>query len=354
MLAPLIASVVEGFGEAYPELRENQAFVRQVRGLGGGAVLGHASPGHDPVRRRRRTAPPAGASRATTRSGSPTRRGSRCELIQRARRGGRLSVDVDGFRALLQEQRERARTAAKKVRGGPGRGRRAAHGVRGLRAPGGRRADRAAARRRPSRRSTSRRRATRSSVFLDRTPFYAEGGGQVGDRGTIRTPTGVVRVHDTQRVGDHAIVHVGVGRLRRGPAGPGRARAEIDRARARGDGARAHVHPRRALDAEAPAGRAREASGVARGAGPAPVRLPASVGGPARGARGGGARGEPPPRARRRRPDLRDDDGGGAVARGGRAVRGEVRRHGPRRGDRRLLARAVRRHARARAPGTWR
>src|SRR6185503_12831975 len=34
-------------------------------------------------------------------------------------------------------------------------------------------------------------------VFLDRTPFYAEGGGQVGDRGLIRTPSGLIRVNDT-------------------------------------------------------------------------------------------------------------------------------------------------------------
>jgi alanyl-tRNA synthetase len=45
-------------------------------------------------------------------------------------------------------------------------------------------------------------------VVLDRTPFYAEGGGQIGDRGELRGPQGKVIVEDTQRVGD-AIVHVG-------------------------------------------------------------------------------------------------------------------------------------------------
>jgi alanyl-tRNA synthetase len=35
-------------------------------------------------------------------------------------------------------------------------------------------------------------------VFVDRTPFYAESGGQVGDNGTLRTSTGEVSVSDTQ------------------------------------------------------------------------------------------------------------------------------------------------------------
>src|SRR5205085_4410815 len=34
-------------------------------------------------------------------------------------------------------------------------------------------------------------------VFLDRTPFYAESGGQVGDTGTITTDSGAFRVTDT-------------------------------------------------------------------------------------------------------------------------------------------------------------
>jgi alanyl-tRNA synthetase len=46
-------------------------------------------------------------------------------------------------------------------------------------------------------------------VFLERTPFYAESGGQVGDTGTITTPSGRVRVEDTQKPAEGAIAHLG-------------------------------------------------------------------------------------------------------------------------------------------------
>jgi alanyl-tRNA synthetase len=45
-------------------------------------------------------------------------------------------------------------------------------------------------------------------LVLDRTCFYAEQGGQVGDRGTIRTPTGLFEVSQTVKVGN-AVVHLG-------------------------------------------------------------------------------------------------------------------------------------------------
>ncbi|HEY2599711.1 MAG TPA: alanine--tRNA ligase [Candidatus Dormibacteraeota bacterium] len=46
-------------------------------------------------------------------------------------------------------------------------------------------------------------------VFLERSPFYAESGGQVGDTGTIVTPSGRVQVEDTQKPAEGVIAHIG-------------------------------------------------------------------------------------------------------------------------------------------------
>jgi alanyl-tRNA synthetase len=64
-----------------------------------------------------------------------------------------------------------------------------------------------------------------TQVVLDRTPFYAEGGGQVGDRGSLVGERGRLDVADTQRIGD-AIVHLGTleGELAEGDV----VRAEVD------------------------------------------------------------------------------------------------------------------------------
>ena len=71
------------------------------------------------------------------------------------------------------------------------------------------------------------------TIVTAETPFYPEGGGQVGDRGMIETGTGgLVEITDTRKR-DGAILHVG--RILRGDAGefePGhRVRLRIDRER---------------------------------------------------------------------------------------------------------------------------
>ncbi len=56
-------------------------------------------------------------------------------------------------------------------------------------------------------------------LVLSETPFYAEGGGQVGDRGVLTGPEGRVEVVDTTRPVANLIVHKGtvrVGRIREG------------------------------------------------------------------------------------------------------------------------------------------
>jgi alanyl-tRNA synthetase len=60
-------------------------------------------------------------------------------------------------------------------------------------------------------------------VVLDETPFYAESGGQVGDRGVLQTAQGIFAVEDTQKIqaavfGHQGVVRTGVIRVGDGVA----------------------------------------------------------------------------------------------------------------------------------------
>lgn len=46
-------------------------------------------------------------------------------------------------------------------------------------------------------------------VVLDRTPFYPEGGGQVGDKGVLEGSTGRVKIRDTRKVAGNHVIHIG-------------------------------------------------------------------------------------------------------------------------------------------------
>jgi alanyl-tRNA synthetase len=150
-----------------------------------------------------------------------------------------LTVDTETYGRLMDEQRRRAQQAAKKgdLAEGPlgdiastsgpteflGYERLNAEGrMVGLIAGG--------------ERTEAAHEGQRVRMVLDRTPFYAEGGGQVGDAGTISTSGGVVEVTDTQPGPGGIIVHHGIvrsGEVRQGDEAEAAVAAERREATAR-------------------------------------------------------------------------------------------------------------------------
>ena len=126
-----------------------------------------------------------------------------------------LSVDEAGFRRLMQEQRQRAKDDAKRKKTG-------AVDVSAYRSvldavgkpveftgyDEQRSEARFAACSSTARRSRPHQPGQQVEVVLDRTPFYAEGGGQLADAGVITLANGaVVEVDDVQRPLPGLIVH---------------------------------------------------------------------------------------------------------------------------------------------------
>ncbi len=237
VLRPLVAVVVDGFGEAYPELVENRAFIEQV--------LGSEEERFSATLRQGMVLFEEARSRATGGSISGTDAfklsdtfGFPIELTAELAADAGLTVDEEGFRELLEEQRARARAAVKKVEVGIDAGAVPPTGFVGYEQPeaeapitlllGEDRGELEVA-----------QEGDEVLIFLERTPFYAESGGQVGDQGEIRTHTGTIRVRDAQWAGPSSIMHIGTvesGEVRSGQD----AIAEIDRQR-REATARAHT-----------------------------------------------------------------------------------------------------------------
>ncbi len=73
--------------------------------------------------------------------------------------------------------------------------------------------------------------ADKERIILRETPFYAESGGQIGDRGWIENEQMKFQVEDTKQIGEH-IVHFGRLQSGRLPAVGAGVTARIDSARA--------------------------------------------------------------------------------------------------------------------------
>ncbi len=133
------------------------------------------------------------------------------ELTEELARDAGVEVDRAGFDAAMAEQRERARAAAKSSRTGDEAAYRALLEAEGPTPFVGRGKENYEV---PARVVAVLQGGEADAggeddveIFLDRTPFYAESGGQIGDTGTIVTESGIAEVYDTQLVVPGLVAH---------------------------------------------------------------------------------------------------------------------------------------------------
>lgn len=221
LIEPLVNATLEKMGEAYPVLvndrdlivetllREEAGFSRTLRA--GMTLLDEA--------RTRLVAEGATEIPGDVAFRLHDTHGFPIELTSEVAAESGLGVDHDGFERAMTEQRERARANSKNLR----------------RADDGhyheileRHGSSQFVGRDVSRYSIETTALAvlagedgESELFLELTPFYAESGGQVGDRGTFVTESGRFEIHDTQNVAGGLIAHRGrlVGEILPGQSG---------------------------------------------------------------------------------------------------------------------------------------
>ncbi len=118
-----------------------------------------------------------------------------------------VMIDMAGFEAAMEQQRERARAASKfSMAAGLeySGGKTVFHGYEKLVHPA-----RVVALYREGAQVQSLKSGDTGSVVLDETPFYAESGGQVGDKGELVAAGGTFGVDDTQKIQAEVFGHHG-------------------------------------------------------------------------------------------------------------------------------------------------
>jgi len=128
-----------------------------------------------------------------------------------------VSLDLAGFEAAMAQQRERARAASRFTSSAGLHYSGAKTEFRGYETLSER--GRVVAIYREGAQTSELNAGESGVVVLDRTPFYAESGGQVGDRGEMIGPAGTFTVEDTQKIQAEVFGHHGrqsTGRLKVG------------------------------------------------------------------------------------------------------------------------------------------
>ena len=208
----LATAAIAKLERAYPHLEENRDFI--LRAIGGEEdrflrTLAAASQRLELLLDRLRSAgqttlPGEEAFELYDTFGLPI------ELTEEIAGASDFAVDTAGFEAALEAQRQRARGAATFFQG-EDRPALAALGGDHSAFVGWQRVDydaQVVALLAEGRAVEVAPTGSEAEVILDATPFYPEGGGQLGDRGELRSRAGVFTVEDTQAASG-AIVHRG-------------------------------------------------------------------------------------------------------------------------------------------------
>ena len=214
-LADVCAAVIAEMGDAYPDVRENRAFITKVAsaeedGFRKTLNRGLARLDEEVARMEKageKVIPGKVAFLLSDTFGFPL------DLTQTIAAERGLTVDEPGFQAALAEQQGRSGAFGgsgeqsiadihKQIAGELGEVRFLGYETTAAQAP-------VTALIANGARTARARRGDRVEVFTAATPFYGESGGQVGDTGSLTVPGGKVRVDDAKRPVTGLVAHLG-------------------------------------------------------------------------------------------------------------------------------------------------
>jgi alanyl-tRNA synthetase len=203
IMSSLIDATVTEMGEAYPEIKMNEAFIDDLAGREEHAFSKTLASGEQMLDVALEALPDGDSVQGETAFKLHDTFGFPIELTEEIATERGFTVDKAGFDIAMTQQKERARAAFKGDNtGGEAEAyRQLLRGIEPTDFIGYDVSDGRGKILSILREGDSIERAEKGSdveLFLDISPFYAESGGQVGDTGTITTDTGVVKVTDTR------------------------------------------------------------------------------------------------------------------------------------------------------------